>query len=117
MARGGARPGAGRPRKPVAKSAAKSTEKAPATRSKEGADEARSSPGGKSPLDYMLDVMNDSAADDARRDRIAMAAAPYVHAKASDTAPGKKEQKQARAQEAASGRFAPRPRPRLVSSN
>jgi len=33
------------------------------------------------PLDYMLAVMRDPAADDKRRDAMAMAAAPYLHAK------------------------------------
>jgi hypothetical protein len=31
------------------------------------------------PLDYMLSVMRDPAADHKRRDAMAMAAAPYVH--------------------------------------
>jgi hypothetical protein len=31
------------------------------------------------PLDYMLSVMRDSAADHKRRDAMAMAAAPYLH--------------------------------------
>ena len=44
-----------------------------------------------SPLDYMLSVMNDPGADDARRDRMAIAAAPYVHVRAADAKPGKKE--------------------------
>ena len=35
------------------------------------------------PLDYMLAVMRDPAADDKRRDAMAMAAAPYLHAKLS----------------------------------
>jgi hypothetical protein len=33
------------------------------------------------PLDYMLSVMRDSAADNKRRDAMAMAAAPYLHSK------------------------------------
>jgi hypothetical protein len=33
------------------------------------------------PLDYMLDVMRDVAADQKRRDAMAMAAAPYLHPK------------------------------------
>jgi hypothetical protein len=33
------------------------------------------------PLDYMLAVMRDLAADHKRRDAMAMAAAPYLHAK------------------------------------
>ncbi len=45
------------------------------------------------PLDYMLAVMRDNSVDIARRDRMAVAAAPYLHAKPSETgALGKKEQ-------------------------
>ena len=33
----------------------------------------------KLPLAYMLDVMNDSEADATRRDRMAIAAAPFMH--------------------------------------
>ncbi len=45
------------------------------------------------PLDYMLAVMRDNSVDVARRDRMAVAAAPYLHAKPSETgALGKKEQ-------------------------
>jgi hypothetical protein len=33
------------------------------------------------PLDYMLSVMRDPAADHRRRDAMAMAAAPYLHAR------------------------------------
>jgi hypothetical protein len=35
------------------------------------------------PLDYMLSVMRDPAADHKRRDAMAMAAAPYLHARLS----------------------------------
>ena len=35
------------------------------------------------PLDYMLSVMRDPAADLKRRDAMAMAAAPYLHARLS----------------------------------
>lgn len=38
-------------------------------------------PAGKSPLEYMLAVMNDEKADMLRRDKMALAAAPYIHAK------------------------------------
>jgi hypothetical protein len=49
--------------------------------------------GGLTPLDYMLAVMNDAEADPLRRDRMAVAAAPYVHVKPQPEAPalGKKE--------------------------
>lgn len=36
---------------------------------------------GKTPLWYMLKVMNDPEAEQVRRDQMAVAAAPYVHAK------------------------------------
>lgn len=84
MASGGYRPGAGRPR------SAKAPKAKPVTVTKDVAKAARKS--GLKPLDYMLIVMNDEGADAERRDRMAIAAAPYVHSKAADKAPGKKEQ-------------------------
>ena len=67
MARGGARPGAGR-------------KKGSATaKTREIADRAIEE--GVSPLEYMLKVMRDPAAEYARRDDMAKAAAPYVHPK------------------------------------
>jgi hypothetical protein len=38
---------------------------------------------GMTPLNYMLHVMRDDGADEKRRDAMAAAAAPYVHAKLS----------------------------------
>ena len=58
------------------------------------------------PLDYMLKVMNDPQAEKERRDRMAQAAAPYVHARKGEGA-GKKEDKADRAQKAGQGKFAP----------
>ena len=55
------------------------------------------------PLDYMLAVMRDKTADVSRRDRMAIAAAPYVH-KRTDLV-GKKEAAQ-QAAETATGRKA-----------
>jgi hypothetical protein len=52
------------------------------------------------PLDYMLDVMNDTDQPPDRRDRMAVAAAPYVHAKAADQKLGKKEVAEKEAQSA-----------------
>lgn len=109
MARGGSRPGAGRPRKEAGK--------APAIKSEADAHKPRKSLGGLTPLEYMLGLMNDELVEDARRDRMAMAAAPYVHAKAADAAPGKKEQRQEEAEKVAAGKFAPRSGPRLAINN
>jgi phage terminase small subunit len=52
------------------------------------------------PLEYMLAVMNDPKADRTRRDRMATAAAPYVHGRPTDVQPGKKETRQIEAQTA-----------------
>lgn len=65
MAHGGARPGSGR--KPG--SATK--------RTREIADKAMQD--GVTPLEYMLSVMRDVSADEAKRLDAAKAAAPYVH--------------------------------------
>jgi hypothetical protein len=51
----------------------------------------------------MLAVMNDASTDNVRRDRMAIAAAPYVHAKPSDAPVGKKEAAAAAAQTAGEG--------------
>jgi hypothetical protein len=64
-ARGGKRPGAGRP-----KSAA-------TRRTQEIVERANAS--GESPLEYMLRTMRDAEADQERRDEMARAAAPYMH--------------------------------------
>jgi hypothetical protein len=49
------------------------------------------------PLEYMLAVMRDADADLVRRDRMAMAAAPYCHSRMADDRIGKKEVKNAKA--------------------
>jgi hypothetical protein len=104
MPRGGLRPGAGRPPKGAEPKKVKQAAKA----APEGALD---------PLAYMLSVMNDSAADDARRDRMAIAAAVYVHGKPSDESKGVKKTKQEAGERVAtsSGKFAaPAPPLRLV---
>jgi len=68
-----------------------------------------------SPLEYMLSVMNDAGADPSRRDRMAQAAAPFVHARAGEA--GKKEAAAENAKKVAQGRFAPAAPPKLVVSN
>ena len=67
MSRGGSRPGAGRPPGSVNKLAKDAHERAAA--------------GGILPLDYLLQIMRDNGADEARRIDAAKAAAPYLHAK------------------------------------
>ena len=108
MARGGYRPGAGRPKKSGGPS------------KKELAEEAvrEATSAGMTPLEYRLSVMNDRSTDADRRDKMAIAAAPYVHAKADTEVKGKKEQRQANAEKSASGgRFAAPSAPKLVVSN
>lgn len=69
MARGGPRANAGRPTGAIA---------AASKRAKEAAEA-----GGIMPLDFMLEIMRDTAASRAERLDMAKAAAPYVHAKLS----------------------------------
>jgi hypothetical protein len=75
VARGGYRPGAGRPKK--AATAVPAGRKPPVP-----ADIRRQAKRLRvSPLEYMLAVLNDDQAMPERRDRMAIAAAPFVHAK------------------------------------
>src|SRR4051812_19306179 len=74
--RGGYRPGSGRPKR--------------SPQSRRDRIVTAPAPGRLSPLEYMLAVMNDPDADDARRDRMAIAAAPYVHVRVVDAILGKK---------------------------
>ena len=67
MARGGVRPGSGRP-KGSRNTWSEELRKAAAD-------------GGMTPVQYMLAVMRDPAVSDARRDRMARDCAPYLHAK------------------------------------
>lgn len=106
MAHGGYRPGAGR------REGAKG---AKAIASGEAVMKAHAS--GMTPLEYMLAVMRDVNEDPARRDRMAVAAAPFVHSRAAESAPSKKDDVQARAERIAhgGGRFSLRSEPRLVA--
>lgn len=45
----------------------------------------------QTPLQYMLAVMNDPKAETFRRDRMAIASAPFVHPRVADVAKGKKD--------------------------
>ena len=119
MARGGYRPGAGRPKgaknKPkTAKRLPKNDPKTAILSDPETPDEEKKAivSGEKTPLEYMLEIMNDDSADTDRRDKMAGMAAPYVHARAG-TGPGKKQEKQDRARSAGKGRFSPTAPPKL----
>ena len=57
----------------------------------------------KTPLQYMLDVMNDPGSDEKLRAQMAVAAAPYMHAKKGEG--GKKDEQADKAKQAAGGRF------------
>lgn len=75
MGRGGHRPGAGRPRKlKVGGTAVPLKKPALGATAPTGAAAVQ-------PLEHMLGVMNDAAQSPERRDRMAVAAAPYVHPK------------------------------------
>ena len=87
--RGGYRAGAGRPRKAGTTGAPN----LPANVAEAAAKVELS------PLEYMLQVMNDLAAEPERRDRMAIAAAPFVHVRPSDHKAGKKAEAAARARE------------------
>ena len=105
MAQGGYRPGAGRP--PGSKTRLKKKEpEIP----KDILQEAEAE--NMDPLTYMLKVMNSPLADEARRDRMAIAAVSFVHDRAG-TGLGKKELKAGKAKAAGVGRFAPVKPPNL----
>lgn len=110
MPRGGARVGSGRKRKTVElEPVGAGISTGPEDGQVENGTADR-----KLPLEYMLDLINDPTVDDSRRDRLAVAAAPYCHPKIGEG--GKKEQKQGAAEKASKGKFAPAAPPRLVSS-
>ncbi|MGL5785171.1 MAG: terminase small subunit [Alphaproteobacteria bacterium] len=81
-----------------------------------GASSADARRDAKTPLEYMLAVMMDSQVDAARRDRMAIAAAPFMHARKAESGT-KKADAAARAKKAAVGRFAAPPPPKLVVNN
>lgn len=134
MPRGGARPGAGRPRKNPAAPAAKTPAKprtakatAPVVDTEGFKTDAAPPnwPFGRepekpaedlselTPLDFLLGVMRDPTEDKARRMSAAQLAAPYVHAKKGEV--GKKEARQEAAQKVG-GRFTPTAPPKLVAA-
>lgn len=96
MAKGGYRPGAGRPKGSRNK-----------TRIETPADiQSAAAYKNMTPLDYMLKVMRDPREDAGRRDRMAIAAAPYCHSRKGEGL-GKKQEKDDKAKAAGGGKFAP----------
>ena len=71
-----------------------------------------------SPLEYMLELIRNPLIDPARRDKLAIAAAPYCHARldgAGTAAKGKKEAQKEAAIETAGGKFRAGEAPRLTA--
>ena len=100
MPRGGSRPGAGR-KKALVKAEPR-PDKVEPTLEAPVSDVPVTV---KTPLQYMLDVMNDPGADERLRSQMAVAAAPYMHMKKGDL--GKKDEQADKAKAAATGRFKP----------
>jgi len=104
MPRGGYRPNAGRP-----KGSASSKLTTPVIpgitvhRSGENTEVSEIQSGWLTPLEYMLSVINDASADQNRRDRMAIASAPYVHSRPADVKLGKKEMAEKAAKDAGAG--------------
>lgn len=57
----------------------------------------------ETPLEYMLRILNDPKVPDARRDRMANMAAPYVHPRVLPAKQGKKAKQAAAAKTASAG--------------
>ncbi len=112
MARGGARIGAGRPKSRYGVKPAPTVAKVA-----ELLSPVAQAPGGGNdlPMEYMLSVMRDPDADEMRRDRMAIAAAPYLYPKAGET--GKKGERQKNAERAGFGKYSPAAPPKLVVNN
>ena len=105
MARGGYRPGSGPQKGTKYKKRGDKTEKPKKDKiPSDILEEAKSE--NLMPLDYMLKVMNDGNEPKERRDRMAIAAAPFCHARIAE-GKGKKQEKDDKAKTAGAGKFAP----------
>ena len=110
MPRGGARPGAGR--KP------KAVQALPELAIRRDEPITLGTITGTTPLEFLLGVMNDYAADPRIRLQAASIAAAYVHAKpVAASATKKVDAAEAAKKAAASDRFAPSASPKLVVNN
>lgn len=122
MPRGGYRPGAGRPRKAPKPDAIPARLKpGEPPKSAAPADAMVSVPETvkppQTPLAYMLEVMNDQSVDTTRRDRMAIAAAPFLHPRMAEDGIGKRDREAEAAKQGATGKFQTPTAPRLVVSN
>jgi len=86
MPAGGARPGAGRPRKEISSPKQQTECSFPV----DVVAQSKANPG-MTPLEYMLTVMRNPDVPDTRRDRMAVAAAPYCHGKIAEQYETKKK--------------------------
>lgn len=117
MARGGFRPGAGRPKgtgktsKPVTKAEKVLSAAAP------DVPATIESKRFKTALEFAMATINDAGADMADKVRLAIAAMPFQHPKLADVGQGKKEQAAEAAKAAGSGRFAAPAPPKLAVDN
>ncbi len=116
MARGGFRPGAGRPK--GAKKQDKTSKAAQAEKALEAHQDTKKF---KTALDYAMDVINDPNADKEQKTRLAIALLPFQHPKLADKPATIREDRAKNAMAAASGKYAPPPppgtRPKVVVDN
>ena len=114
MARGGYRPNSGPPK--GAKYRPRDSEKKskPDEFPQDIKDEAKAA--NLDPLEYMLKVMNSEEADAGRRDRMAIAAAPFMHSRKGEGM-GKKDEMAGRAKAAGKGKFSSSAPPKLAVVN
>jgi len=109
------RPGASKGKAPTRTSVKPKKAAPPARSARPAVDAVETPPEQLDPLSYMLKVMNNPRATPERRDRMAVAAAPFVHGKVAEK--GKKDQRQAGAQVASQGKFSSAAPPRSPRVN
>jgi hypothetical protein len=116
MPRGGPRPNSGRPRLPPnqtimgTRPQLNKDDRAALSGLPKSMDRARIidgelvlPPGWMTPLEYLVTAMNDPTASDARRDRIALGLAPYLHARKAEVGIGAKQKAEEQAKRAGDG--------------
>ena len=111
MARGGYRPNSGPPKGTKYRPRGSKKQTKPDEIPQGIVDEAEAE--NLSPLEYMLNVMNDELVDKNRRDRMAIAAAPFIHSRKGEGL-GKKDEASERAKTAGAGRFSASAPPNLA---